>query len=257
MLRYREYDRALVHGESRIEVHLCRHRSAVSKPIWWLFLQFVAIGPAWRRCCHMELALFIEAGNLGLQLTDWHHIGRQRIIATPDWHARAETIGLYSRIGNTWLSVGTMENDPATSKIQRREWRADYYRITFSPPVGDRFPCEIDAWLMREEAFHSGAPLSGAEIHRIPDSPPNLRIIGFARLASGSLTLNCRNADPESLARRRLSQTIALDDPGELSSTGWAETERKAYKLSLPPPPGEFRRCDVSFRRTMEKPASS
>lgn len=205
----------------------------------------------------LELALFIEAGNLGFQLSDWHHLGRQRIVATPDWHARAETIGPYGRIENTWLSVGTMEHDSASGRLQRREWRADYYRITFSPPTGTCFPCEIDAWLMREEAFHTGAPLRGAEIHRIPSGPPNIRIIGLARLASGHLTFNCRHADPESLARLRLRETIALDDPGELATTWWAETERKAYQLDLPPPPGEFRRCDVSFRLPDEKPAAS
>lgn len=73
------------------------------------------------------------------------------------------------------------------------------------------------------------------------------------QLRGGRLTMICRDADPEALARRRLSETIALEDPGELTTTRWAETERKAYKQSLPPPPGEYRRCDVSFRIPEEK----
>lgn len=215
---------------------------------WSLSLDHFVRNPAIEKRGGLELFLSIELGNLGFQLADWHHLGREKIVATPDWHARAESIGAYGNLRNTWLSVHVMQHDHASGRLQRCAWLADYFHLTFSPPDGHRFPCEIDAWLMREEAFHTGAPLRGAAIRHIPAGPPNLRIIGLARLESGHLTFHSQNADPELIALRRLAETIALHDPGELTVTWWAETERKVRKRDLPPPPAELRRVDVGFR---------
>lgn len=220
-----------------------------AKAQWWsLSLEHSVRNPLIEKRNGLELDLSIEIGNLGFQLSDWSQIGNQTIIATPAWHAATETIGPYGQLINTWLSVHAMQHDFNTGRLQHSQWRADYFRVTFSPSASQRFPCEIDAWLVREEAFHAGAPLSGKEINKIPTGPPNLRIIGLAHVASGSLTFQSRNADPIVIARRRLAETIALHDPGELTVTWWAETERRHSKRELPPPDSELRRADVAFR---------
>lgn len=203
----------------------------------------------------LELMLFIEVGNLGFQVEDWRHIGRQQIVATPDWHARAEHIGAFGHVANTWLSVGVMEHDHGSGRLQRREWLADYFRITFSPPTGYLFPLELEAWLMNEEAFHTGQPLRGEEIRRIPTGPPNLRVIGLARFKRGRIAIETGHPDPIATARRRLAQTIRLDEFGDMSVKWWSETERSLKKQELPPPPGELRLSDVSFQTPVENPA--
>ncbi len=215
---------------------------------WSLSLDHFVKNPEIKVRGGLELALFIEVENLGFQLEDWRHIGRQEILATPDWHTRAEHIGAYGGIENTWLSVGTMEQDPGTGKWQRNEWRADYFRLTFSPPTGYLFPLELEAWLMKEEAFHTGQPLRPEEIRAIPQGPPNLRVIALARFERGHITIEAGHPDPIATARQRLAQAIRLHEPGEMSVKWWAETERSNKKKELPPPPSELRLSDVSFK---------
>lgn len=75
MLRYREYDWALVHGESRIEAHLPRRHGGNPAPIWWMRLQFIAIGPQWRRCGKLDRPhIFIELYNFDVPPGDWRNL---------------------------------------------------------------------------------------------------------------------------------------------------------------------------------------
>jgi len=234
--------------EAKISCSLQAPDSQARAQSWSLSLDHFTKNPAIETRGGLELALFIEVGNLGFHLEDWRHIGRQEIVATADWHSRTEHIGPYGRVSNTWLSVGTMEHDHGTGKLQRHEWRADYFRITFSPPTGYLFPLELEAWLINEKDFHTGRPLRGAEIRSIPEGPPNLRVISLARFRRGNITIGNGHPDPIATARQRLAQSIRLDEFGEMSVRWWAETERSNKNKELPVPPGELRRSDVSFQ---------
>ncbi len=233
---------------AKIKCSIQAPNSPARQQCWSLSLRHTVRTPEANKPKGFVLSLAIDIGNLGFQLTDWQHLGRQTIIATPDWHERTESIDPYGNFESTWLYVDLTQHDPDSNQYLQSEWMADYYRITLSPSADNLFPCEIDAWLMRSEDFHTGAPLSGEEIRLIPTGPPNLRILGLARFDSARLTFQSHNADPEAIARRRLAETIALHKPGTFSIKWWAETERRSKKRELPPPPSELRRVDVTFR---------
>lgn len=75
MLRYRGYDWALVHGESRIEVHLWSSGGGKRSPVWRLALQYIAVGPEWRRCDNLDRPhFFLELMGFHVPLGDWRNL---------------------------------------------------------------------------------------------------------------------------------------------------------------------------------------
>lgn len=75
MLRYRDYDWALVHGESRFEAHFTRRRDGDGGLMWWLRMEYVATGAEWRRCAELDRPHFsLEISSFAVKPGDWRNL---------------------------------------------------------------------------------------------------------------------------------------------------------------------------------------
>lgn len=182
--------------------------------------------------------------TLGNVVTDWRDCGRLEITATSAWHSRVDNTPGYHR--STCLEVANATYDSGDDNGYD-QWYADYFRLTLSPPTGNYFPCELDAWLEPKETFWRKTPLTGSEITRIPTGPPNLRIITRARFCGGEIKIENGPSDPLATARQRIKRAIGLEEC-EMTLSWYAESQRYLKGLKGPVPKDEQRRCSINFR---------
>jgi len=116
MLRYRGYEWALVHGESLFEVHLGHPGSKHPEPMWWLRMQFIAVGAEWRRCSNLDRPhFFVEISNFDVKPGDWRHL--------------AEVDYWNKEVSGSWLDDSEEPNSGWFRASFYSSYRADHERV--------------------------------------------------------------------------------------------------------------------------------
>lgn len=195
------------------------------RPSWWLDLFHFPVPPdPDPNVLHPSLDLNVS--ELFYYGNDWRGFSGYEIRADAAWHdAHEHTTRHHREMEARITMLGPATPFPVAEGSERNHerWTAHQFLLRFGTRDGLAFPLELDAWMMRESEYYRTTPDLSGESARIPDTPPNLRIITQAVFVTGNVNVpRAGAADPVGYARRALRETVAYDGPLCLPEVNWA-----------------------------------
>ena len=180
----------------------------------------------------------VEIADLHFHGNDWRRLSELEIRADSRWHDEHDYVHEYGRMAMSQVSARAvrMAGEPVDPKTGKRasNWVAHDFILHLGKRDGLYFPCELDAWMLREDEYYRPEPESAEEVARFPEGPPNLRVITRAMFWNVNVTTpQCD--DPEPLARRYVREAIGCEEIFQ-PEVSWMQ--RKAPDDSYEPVPG-------------------
>jgi hypothetical protein len=230
---------------ARLQVHLWPPLAHCPRRSWTLSLKHYEHNGQKPPARRMERWIDLEIGELNFHEPDWRTLAGLEIRADAEWHARHEHFHEYGRLVDSTLDLHATypPETPANPKPtgSHQHWIGHDFLLRLGQRDGFTFSCEIEAWLLDEEAYHRTEPETPAELACFGDGPPDLRILAPAVFTGGTVCVP-RSDDPIPLAREYLREQIGLEEahgleiewavrrkPGDKESErmpGWTSTVR-------------------------------
>jgi len=179
----------------------------------------------------------LEIPDLGLHQQDWRRLSGLEIRADAAWHDAHEYVSEHGQLECCTISAHLAAYDANAPKNQqwtRTTWLGHDFVLRFGTLDGWCLPCELDAWLLPEEAYYRNEPEPDDAVARFAAGPPTLRVITRAMFGGSSVNVP-RCAEPVPWARRLLREETGLDleHPGKVS---WARRQTTDLKDIVPMP---------------------